>query len=477
MNPTDILPVSTTAWLGDALLQSTALLGLALIANVVLARRPASWLHAVLLAAAIGVPLLFSLSAILPAWKLPHSAALSGVFNAQAIEVEHSISLGAPGADSMAAGIGGVTQSSSPVGATSLLPARNFFVEAVLLLWLLGTLVVLARLFVGILVLGRIKGVADRSPELLDLVAREARRCGLVTTPHVLLLVDAAMPMTWRIRHHVLALPVTAVEWPVEKLQRVLRHELAHIQREDCRSAWLADACLAAVWFHPFAWLLRRAINRTREAACDDLALGRRPDGNARGDYAQDLLEVVAHHARQRRRAGLAFALAMASRRSGIHVRLDAILDPSRDRRPLPRRARLWATPVWLLGLAGLATLGACRSTDEVKTNKAAAPVADTSSHVSVQIQTVEVDDAALLEKLFRAKREGGSFTGVISADDLKVVLAKLKASGAEMKSMPTVVTRYGKSGTAKKIREVIYPTKFDPPEMAATSFEGVESK
>jgi beta-lactamase regulating signal transducer with metallopeptidase domain len=473
MNPTELLDPAVSAWLGDALLQSTLVLALALIANRLLVRRPAAWRHALLLAAAIAVPLVFVFSAILPAWKLPRSESLSGIFEARPVDTQHSIIIGAARAQPVGddhAGSPAAQQAS--IGAGSQ-PAPGRSVGGILLLgWLLGVFAILVRLGLGILALGRIRATTGAPPWLLAVVVREARRCGLGSVPRIVFLGETVMPMTWRIRRHVIALPKSAAAWSAGRLRRVLRHEFAHIRRDDCRTSWLAEACLAVLWFHPFAWCVRREFDHACELASDDLALGRCPHGQERDHYAQDLLEIISKHAQHRRRSrgvGLALALAMADRCTGMRDRLDAILDPARDRRPVSRQARRWAVPVWLVGIAGIATLGACRTTqpESPKVEDGLAGEALTS-HVAVQVRAVEVEDGEFLEKLFRAKREGSSFTGVVSAEDLETILAKLRARGSEVKSMPTIVTRYGKAGTTKQTREVIYPTRYDPPDVVA---------
>ena len=59
------------------------------------------------------------------------------------------------------------------------------------------------------------------------------------------------MPMTWWLGHHTLALSLSLQDWPLEKQRHVIRHELAHLQRHACQSAWIAQASLALLWFHP----------------------------------------------------------------------------------------------------------------------------------------------------------------------------------------------------------------------------------
>ena len=558
---------ASIAWLGDVLLQSSALLAAALIGNLLLRRAPAAWRHALLLAATVGVPALFILSATLPSWKLPNSEPLSAPFQPRPIEIETTVSyeIGAPVESTAPAATPAITlehETPSPAKTFSPLPW-------LLVAWFLGTLGIWLRMTVGIVALRKHRGASDR--QLANVIATEAEQLGITVPPNLVLLDADAMPMTWRLHRHVLALPKTALGWPGEKLRRVIRHELGHIVRNDCRTAWLADACLAILWFHPLAWFVRRALGRAREAACDDLALGSEASGDNRSDYAQDLLDVVASHSRKNRGAGLALALAMANKRTGIHRRLESILDPTQDRRAVPRRARRWMAPLWAAGLAGLATIAACRmetSSSSVSTPPASggevitkeyrlvepqqrflgilavqnnvvhddpfassgstttvetwlegpegasaarnslqqfgiqipsdSPIrfsladrytlevkADAETHakiaaaldgdlarrqVKLQVRIFEVEDLKWLSD-FVSVDEGANHTGLLSHAQRDKVVALLEEKSGDQQTFrdfPSVVTRFGQRVKVESIREFIYPTEYDPPEIPA---------
>jgi beta-lactamase regulating signal transducer with metallopeptidase domain len=53
----------------------------------------------------------------------------------------------------------------------------------------------------------------------------------------------------------------------------------------------LAVPATILLWFHPLAWIARRLLNESREAACDDWVLTR---GQAEpAAYSADLLTIV----------------------------------------------------------------------------------------------------------------------------------------------------------------------------------------
>ncbi len=61
--------------------------------------------------------------------------------------------------------------------------------------------------------------------------------------------------------------------WPLDELEPVLFHELAHIKRFDAAVNWLQITVQVIYFFHPLVWLANREIRRLREEVCDDMAI------------------------------------------------------------------------------------------------------------------------------------------------------------------------------------------------------------
>lgn len=61
--------------------------------------------------------------------------------------------------------------------------------------------------------------------------------------------------------------------WPLDELEPVLLHELAHIKRFDAFVNWLQITVQVFYFFHPLVWLANREIRRLREEVCDDMAI------------------------------------------------------------------------------------------------------------------------------------------------------------------------------------------------------------
>ena len=61
----------------------------------------------------------------------------------------------------------------------------------------------------------------------------------------------------------------------LDELDQVILHEHAHVQRRDDWSRLLQMLLLSALWIHPAAVLVSRAIDREREMACDEWVVAR----------------------------------------------------------------------------------------------------------------------------------------------------------------------------------------------------------
>jgi len=453
---------STLAWLTDALLQSTALLAIVLSLHFLLKRSSAAKKHSLLLAAALGIPLLFLFSASLPTQSLPISNSLKEGFSMPS-QFTQATELGAPILDQVPFAnqeTFPVSQSPVPSSEAKALPLSTWLVGT----WLGGLLILCLRFAFGIASLIRFEPTSSKiDAHVLKIISEESQSLGIKKTPRTVILHEQAMPMTWRLRGHTLALPSSTSSWSPEKLRHVIRHELAHIQRNDCLSAWFAEISLHLLWFHPLTWLLRRSLVASREAACDDLALGDFSDEKSRGAYARHLLDIITTHSRNGRQTSM--ALAMARRTNGIHHRLNSILSTRKNRQPLSRRSRLLAVPIWVSGIAILASLSACRTTSPDAKPTPAHATAKVTSYVKVRTTVIEFDDPAILRKLFNIEKSNTQFTGIITQERMQEILTKFQAHPkADILTSLSVVTPLKKVATIEQISEFIYPTEYDPP-------------
>jgi beta-lactamase regulating signal transducer with metallopeptidase domain len=141
-------------------------------------------------------------------------------------------------------------------------------------------------------------------------------------------------------------LPAIARAWTADRRRAVLLHELAHVQRGDCRVQALAQAVCALYWFNPLCWIAAAALRTERERACDEVVLrhGTRPSA-----YAAHLLEIARDLSPRLRPTA---ALAMA-RPAELEGRLLAVLAPDRPR--IASRASSWLILAFTMSTTALA--------------------------------------------------------------------------------------------------------------------------
>ncbi|MET0338619.1 MAG: M56 family metallopeptidase [Caulobacter sp.] len=84
--------------------------------------------------------------------------------------------------------------------------------------------------------------------------------------------------------------PAARFDLPSAQRDALLLHELAHIERNDFAWNLAQRLLLAALWFHPAAWAIHRAVALERELRCDALAVR---CGADRADLAKGLVRLA----------------------------------------------------------------------------------------------------------------------------------------------------------------------------------------
>ena len=79
------------------------------------------------------------------------------------------------------------------------------------------------------------------------------------------------VPFVWGLLRPRLILPPWARQWPSERIEAVLHHELAHIKRRDLLSQFMAQVACCMYWVNPLSWLTERRLFIERERACEAL--------------------------------------------------------------------------------------------------------------------------------------------------------------------------------------------------------------
>ena len=316
--------VLSVVW--SAATKGAALLALACVAALLLRRKSAALRHLVWTLALSGLLFLPALSLLLPRLELPLLPA--------------EVVVAAP-TDPLPAGPGpSVAQTAAPLdvpGVAAIAPAPAPAAEpwhaadALCLAWILGALLAFLPLPLGMLLLHRASRRAR--PLYGPLIDSAVSALGLHGRVRVLATDAFAMPLATGILRPTILVPIEMETWPEDKRRAVLLHELAHVRRRDCLSHALGRLAVALYWWNPLAWFALARQRSERERACDDLVLSA---GSRASEYAEQLLDI----ARARTLPTLTSAAALTMAHPGpLEGRLCAILDATRNRRALTRRA------------------------------------------------------------------------------------------------------------------------------------------
>ncbi len=132
---------------------------------------------------------------------------------------------------------------------------------------------------------------------------------------------DVAEPCAIGFLHPAIALSdAMASELPDGDLERVLRHEYAHVRRYDDYSNLVQRLLAAVLWFNPIVHIAGRAMAIEREIACDDAAAAA---SDERVAFARCLYEIARTAPRRRHASASGF---IGSRRQ-IAVRVARLVE------------------------------------------------------------------------------------------------------------------------------------------------------
>lgn len=197
-----------------------------------------------------------------------------------------------------------------------------------LFVWLLGVLLVIARLLVGTLRVRRLVREAAplEDPAWVKLSRELSQQIRLRRRVRLLRSRENLVPLTCGAFSAVVLLPNEADEWSIHRRRVVLLHELIHVRRRDLLTQTLAQLVCALYWFNPLVWFAARRLRKEQEWACDEQVLA---TGIKASDYAGHLLEIGRGFDTQRLPAVTTTAI---MRRSQLEERLRVILKPDRQR-------------------------------------------------------------------------------------------------------------------------------------------------
>jgi TonB family protein len=212
--------------------------------------------------------------------------------------------------------------------------------------WLLGVAVNLSLLLIGMARLTRLRSSQARvDASITASLERTSALFGLRRRVTIVRSTRRAVIVTWGALKPKIVLPADIDEWPRERLDVVLAHEIAHITRGDWLVQTAAEVCKAIYWFNPLFWTACTRLRYESERACDDAVMN---SGVTSHVYATELLEIARSFGRHRQ-AWLP-APAMAARPSNLERRVRAMLNARLDRGPITRGGR-WASALALIAI------------------------------------------------------------------------------------------------------------------------------
>lgn len=320
----EFLILSSNSWVVlilEMTLKAVLVLGIAFVILLIGKRFSFATRHLILTFAIVSLLLLPLVSHILPAWNL------SFLPSVLPQEVQ-------PANSPPPAQLEPITSPShlEPIPYSLSNPIRETHSDSIpwpawiFIVWIAGASVVSIRLIAGSI--GTRLLIHHASPvknySLRDLLATHAEKLGIKRKIRLLQTPRALVPLTCGFFRPSILLPKGAFDWPEQRKDIVLLHELAHIKRGDFLLSFLTRMASILYWFNPLVWLAIKRLAIEREHASDDCVLAA---GTKASEYASHLLEIAKKASSQKwfSPAGITIA-----KKSNLEARIMSILNNTR---------------------------------------------------------------------------------------------------------------------------------------------------
>lgn len=287
--------------------------------------------HWVLLTSLIGAAAVPAASWLLPTWEVVDVGAMLPAPVAEGVA-----SLGEKPAQGPAAAAFEAAATAVPV------PPAASWADVIVRTWLAGAAVSFTLLGAGLVQLYRLHRT---SRPLVEGRWRDAAPAAVRVTDRPGLLV------VWGFRKPTIIVPSSALDWTADRVCAVLHHELAHVRRQDWLLLVAAEMVRAVYWFNPFVWIACARLRTEAELACDDAVI---IAGTSGPTYASHVIDIARELTATHRLPAPALI-----RQSTLERRVRAMLDKTRNRRPLSSRAGSTAVIVMLAVTLGVAAIAA----------------------------------------------------------------------------------------------------------------------
>ncbi len=208
-----------------------------------------------------------------------------------------------------------------------------------------GIVMRLSWLFYGIVALARF---SRRASDISTPAAAGELEGDLQVSPRYIQQTGARGPWTFGFLRPTVALPA-GFHALIPAFQRaVICHELIHVKRRDIAVAYVEELAMAALWFHPWIWLLRARIRVAREQVVDRLVVAMLDN---RDEYVRCLVDISGHDlAPHFSQAGAGML-----RPRELRARVDAIFQEAR----MSRRHLVFATIALMMAVGAATSIAA----------------------------------------------------------------------------------------------------------------------
>ncbi len=317
---------------------------------------------------------------------------------------------------------------------------RTYWLETsepfLLAAWFGGVVLFGSRLLSGAAGVSRLRRSRLPVPaNLMEMVARLGKQLKIDASSLVYLSEQVADAMAIGLVRPLVLIPAAWVtEMPLDMLEAVIAHELAHLARRDLWVNLLQRMVETVLFYHPAVWWLSRRLRIERELCADELAVAAT---GKRLEYAQALEHIAGKRLADIRPALAAFLRGENDMR--LLERVRNVLDQSPN-----ERSRLWPAGLAALALPlGIWAAAAYNSTalaDDEEKKPAVARVTEE------RVQT---------RRLQREKPEAGRRVEGENRVEVEVEKERREGQNPEVTEIYTVV-RDGKPGEERIERRIV---------------------
>ncbi|HTA64716.1 MAG TPA: M56 family metallopeptidase [Xanthomonadaceae bacterium] len=141
-------------------------------------------------------------------------------------------------------------------------------------LWSLGAALLATRMAFGMMWVARVgRAHGMPHPRWQRRIDRLAEKLGVECRVHLRVVTGLATPVAAGCWKPMVLVPAALIaQMPLDLVEALLAHELAHIRRHDYLVNLIQSAIEALLFYHPVVWWLSRRIRNEREQIADDLA-------------------------------------------------------------------------------------------------------------------------------------------------------------------------------------------------------------